>query len=164
MKQKMLFVVALCGALVVMFGAPSTFAESLPGKNTAFFQTDALATIPAMSSDTFTATILKGKPKRVLTLTTTMFAKAPAMNEVYAWVNGVQMRGGIDVNTYVLDSTGDYHNNTAMWWLDLDEAEAANPGVFKGQPLSVDLEIWNLEMLMDDLYVYVTMTARMEKK
>jgi len=162
MKQK-LCVAALAGVLVVTFAAPSTFAESLSGKNTAFFQTDALAIIPGDSSETFSATILKGKPKRVLTLTATMLADAMPPNQVQAWVNGVQMSGcGTGVNTCFLDVTSIYHNNTAMWWLDLDEAEAANPGVFKGQPLSVDLEIWNGAPF--DLYVYVTMTARMEKK
>jgi hypothetical protein len=49
------------------------------------------------------------------------------------------------------------------WWLDLDVAEAANPGVFIGMPLSVEL-VGGEGFAAFQSHGKVTMSVRLQKK
>ena len=51
---------------------------------------------------------------------------------------------------------------TVPFWLDLDAAEAANPGVFIGKPLNIEL-LGGAFSSPDGIY-HATLSARMEKK
>ena len=62
------------------------------------------------------------------------------MEDLRTTVNGVEMEPGSPNPNFVLQGCGSIPCTlTGTWWLDLDAAELANPGVFINQPLTVTL-------------------------
>ena len=107
---------------------------------------------PIVSGVATTASIAKGKAKRILV------AQARVLTEIFlagleicdmSYVlkaNGVTMAGASAFATHARGTcqcesgcTGCTLSSVA--YLDLDAAEAANPGVFKNQPIDVTLEL-----------------------
>jgi len=172
--KKRLLTATLCGTLTIVLAAPPAFSQvsTSPGKNAAFYSSQHLVSIDPPAEQTFAVTIAKGRPKRVVTLTATVNYQGRGgfpdpRPYLRAWVNGVRMTGAFAPN-YFADYWGekDYPGfisfRTATWWLDLDAAEAANPGQFKNQPLTVELDVGDEGF--DGFNASVTMSARMEKK
>ena len=84
-----------------------------------------------------TVVISKGKAKQVLEIQATITVNASAsLPSVYLGfvVNGVWVTPGFPDSQ--CNPAGGYRCAiTATYWLDIDTAEAANPGLFVGQPL-----------------------------
>ena len=142
--------VHLCSLVAVMvFGIPQ------PGwaqKTTAVDSVEFVASMPATAT-VATATIEKGKPKRFLVANAT----AVSVDSIspgdtctiyfYLAANGVPF-DNISIQATHAETTCDCANGgafcigcmaSATATLDLDAAEAANPGMFKKQPIDVDL-------------------------
>jgi len=162
-----LFLVAtvLAGAV----SAPPAFADASasPGKNAAYasangFVADA-AFDPAVS-----VTLEKGKRKRVLEVfgSVTDFdggadlALVPRVNGLSV-MEPMRLPAAVTLQAGNLCDAGNACTASSEWWLDLDAAEAANPGVFVGQPLVV-------ELLVSSPFVGetvdVSLRARLQKK
>ncbi len=66
----------------------------------------------------------------------------PARPSIRPTVNGVDMElingAGLGVD-FSQECGTTFCTLTGMWWLDLDAAEAAHPGMFKGRPLNIAL-------------------------
>jgi hypothetical protein len=120
-----------------------------PGKNSAFEASTGNPLVVYGSQ--LTATIAKGKKKTVLAI------EAGYTDGPYSPVGGVRALGmGVTVNGIAVqpnpaspeqhvidcgltDSPPATCTLVGTFWLDIDAAELANPGVFVGQPLSVVL-------------------------
>lgn len=124
------------------------FADALvsPGKTTAYASASGLtfaptpATVPAAAVQ-----IAKGKKKRALEIDITAIVQSVAAGQtiqVRPLVNGLAIEplGGVQAehgcDTGVINCTAQ-----GSFWLDLDAAEAANPGQFANQPLNIETEV-----------------------
>ena len=90
------------------------------------------------------AQIQKGKSKNVLAMEATVWASTQRSTEFVRTllldVNGVSPLPQNIVYTHCQAGVSTYGCPlTGTWWLDLDAAEAANPGQFIGKPLTVTL-------------------------
>jgi len=144
--------VKICSAALValfMLGLlgvrPTRAASTGPGKKSAFESSDFSGggDIPAGVSPLLTATIVKGKKKNVLVVEA-MLSTGASSSSSYLYlrtdVNGYEIEPLSGGSSEVLtDCNGTPCTLTAAWWLDLDAAEAAHPGVFINQPLTVTL-------------------------
>lgn len=110
-------------------------AISSPGKTTAAVsQSGVLNTAPTLSVQ-----IVKGKKKRLLIVTGTVstFASAGTISAEVV-VNGISLEpieGG--TNVVAQRCAGAACSLEGTWWLDVDAAESANPGMFYNVPLDV---------------------------
>lgn len=129
---------------LLLLGSPvgSAYADGTtsPGKNSAFASVSFMM-LPAYSSPLLTATIEKGKKKTVLEIVTTLSATpaAPVTLASNVTVNGIQAQPGLW--TVAQDCSANAALGcqlTDVRWIDVDAAEAANPGMFVGQPLVVN--------------------------
>ena len=136
-------------ALVVLFmlgvlGATAHAASTSPGKFSAFESSDFGGTgeIPTGANPLLTATIAKGKKKYVLVVEATL-STGLSLSSSYLYlrtdVNGWEIEPLGDGSSEVLTDCNGPCTLTASWWLDLDVAEAAQPGLFINQPLTVTL-------------------------
>ena len=105
------------------------------------------------------ATIAKGKSKTVLEVDVVATDTTGANPGVVAQVA---------VNSVAAEPTSNQiaDCNTvctlaSQWWLDLDAAEAAHPGMFKGQPLVITVRIFSFSATST---ADISLRARMEKK
>jgi len=111
----------------------------------------------------------KGKAKHVLAIEAILRTGGGANADtlcLQALVNGVAVEpltGGLFAILSACPAQTDC-TLTATFWLDLDAAEAANPGVFVGQPLKIDLQGGDFKADGGGAVFVSTMTARMEKK
>jgi hypothetical protein len=150
--------------LAVVLGAATAFADATtsPGKNSVYVSK--LGAPISNAGANVSATIAKGKSKTVLevdVVVTDTTGSDPAVGASVT-VNGVaaaEPSSGVlqvaDCNSGFICTLG------SQWWLDLDAAEAAHPGMFKGQPLVVSADIFsNTATSMAD----ISLRARMEKK
>jgi len=159
--------------LTVLLGAPwvGLAEDTSPGKNSVYASDSSTAGLPGSCGNELLAGIIeKGKPKRVIAIEATLnTALSSNLDDLClkAEVNGVQAQpfsSPTFFGTRASCNAGETCSLAASFWLDLDAAEAANPGVFKKQPLNIRL------LGGDDLnngsgaFYAVTMTARMEKK
>jgi hypothetical protein len=143
------------------------FADALvsPGKTTAYASASGVsfgptpAAVPAVAVQ-----ILKGKKKRALEIDLTAIVPSVAAEQtiqVRPLVNGLAIEplGGIQAehgcDTGVINCTAQ-----GTFWLDLDTAEATNPGVFANQPLNVETEVLTGSVTSGS----VSVRARMVKK
>jgi hypothetical protein len=139
---------------VSTFGVASAASVS-PGKNSAFASTTGPLTY---FTPTSTATITKGRRNTVLAIEATLsdgasFPTASAMRVlgILVRVNGfVAMPNPFANYQYYTDCgfDGDVDpvacSVTGTFWFDIDAAELANPGMFVGQPLNVELTAGDL--------------------
>jgi hypothetical protein len=137
--------ISLLAAAVLLVGSPG-FAQitTSPGK-TAVFSRDFLGMLPTASASILSAQIVKGKSKSVVRLDATVryeveVGSPPGCDlDLRPQVNGTDM--GVDIRFPIFgDGTAsDLLVANGSWWLDLDAAEAANPGSFKNKPLNIEL-------------------------
>jgi hypothetical protein len=163
--------VAIAALVIAPVGPNQAFGASTgPGKKSAFESSDfnGFGDIPAGVSPLLTATIVKGKKKNVLVVEATLSTgSSPSSSYLYLRtdVNGweIEPLDGGGSSQVLTDCNGTPCTLTAAWWLDLDAAEAAHPGVFIGQPLTVTLR--GGEGSPSPQYDgKVTMSVRLEKK
>ncbi len=135
------------GFLAVVTSTQGFAASTSPGKNLAFESSDfnGDGDIPQSVTTLLTATIVKGKKKHVLMVEATL-STGSSLCSSYLYmrteVNGVlpmEPRGGGGHDEVLQPCNSGPATLTGTWWLDLDAAEAAHPGVFIGQPLTVKL-------------------------
>ena len=167
--------VKICSAALValfmlgLLGArPTRAASTGPGKKSAFESSDfGIGDIPQAVATLLTATIAKGKKKNVLVVEATLSSGASSISSYLilgTTVNGVEMEPGYPNPNFVLQSCGGgLCTLTGTWWLDLDAAELANPGVFINQPLTVTLRGGEASAAPQS-DGRVTMSVRLQKK
>jgi hypothetical protein len=162
-----IFVAAAALGLPLMASSSNALESTSPGKSSVYAQENFVGLSDAGFLQELGATISKGKPKRVLAVEVSVqfdgqhFADIlPSMTVV---VNGVGMIGGDGGVVTEECAAGRQCVLVGTWWLDLDVAEAANPGLFNKVPLDVGV------LMKDDNGLGlgaggITLTARMEKK
>jgi hypothetical protein len=147
MLHRHVFALAVAFATVWLPGS-SPAASTSPGKTGVYASTTA-AVIFGSPATVLTATIEKGKKKRVVEVevASTVTASPPGAGAliVTATVNGLPILEPTNAGSTV--STGAACLNpptgcsvTAQYWLDLDAVEAAHPGVFVKQPLNIAVQ------------------------
>jgi hypothetical protein len=174
MKLRIGWSVPLCIAACLSL-APLAWADATtsPGKNSVFVSAGNL-TLPPQRVDAILAkaTITKGRKDTVIAVEA-MVSKVgstgfPVSVIIFPMINGVPVEpvrgdGIAEVNCPAATSRADYCSTTGTWWLDIDAAEAANPGMFIGKPLAIELE--GAESTGNgDSGEIATLTARVQKK
>jgi hypothetical protein len=137
------------GTLALLSGT-SAVADSTtsPGKSAAYSSVNGVTLstgFPVMTS----VTIEKGKKKRVLEVTIMALNNDSTAGSlgVRPVVNGQLMMeplaGGSTSKAVSTTCNPSYINCTVVgdWWLDLDQAEAAFPGLFINAPLTIDATV-----------------------
>ncbi len=135
------------GLCLVLITADGHAASTSPGKKSAF---ESLSAIPMpVYPAPLTATIAKGQKKTVLAIAATLRDSGPPGRclGLQVSVNSVLAESGpaSAMPITVTDCGGcggaaeSFCSVTGTWWLDVDAAETANPGMFVGQPLSITL-------------------------
>ena len=163
------FMMKICSAgavalfmLGVLVTKPARAASTSPGKNSAFESSDfgGFGDIPTQAVTLLTASIVKGKKKSVLVVEATLSAGGGVSGTLALAVdvNGVEA----EPHNFVSQGCSGACAVTGTWWLDLDAAELANPGVFIKQPLTVTLKGGDGGSPESD--GKVTMSVRMQKK
>jgi hypothetical protein len=152
---------ALLGVIALAPPSARGSASSSPGKNAAAASLDGvnLKTFPTVSVQ-----ILKGKKKRLLIVTGMFSGYAAAQQSINL---GLRVNG-IDIEPYdtnnsriITDFCVGFCTLSGTWWLDLDAAEAAHPGMFNNVPLDVQLRT---DSHITDVTGKISVTATMEKK
>jgi hypothetical protein len=120
--------------------------------------------LPAAPATLLTATIAKGKKNRVLAIEATLGTDVGAAGviEMRPLVNDVAVEGPI-VSVSCQPSLL-HCSMSGTWWVDIDAAEAANPGVFVKQPLVVRLVGGYLVGSDPDISATATLSVRVESK
>jgi len=145
-----------------MFVAASGSAQTnSPGPNSAHITTAAF-TVPGPGEQVVASvTIAKGRPKRVLEVDALLEVYNPADSAVYVLLraNGVLLFG----NDAAQDCNGMVACEVVVpGWMDLDAVEAANPGIFIGQPILVEMIAGNSSATVPS--ATATVRARLQKK
>jgi hypothetical protein len=142
---------------------PGFAASTSPGKSSAF-ESGSVSPLGSGFPTLLTATLAKGKKKKVLAIEASLVTGSGAVGilELRANVNGVAVEGG-EVNQSCIASVP-HCTLVATWWLDVDVAEAANPGMFVKQALAVELEGGVQAGGDSDIAASVTLSVRMESK
>lgn len=154
----------LAGVLVAGVTSHATAADvsTSPGR-AAFFETRHLADV-LMYAVPIDGQIAKGRSRKVLTIDASaksFIVSGPTQVNLglQAQVNGVTLPVVFSTNCAI----GNACSTVGQWIVDLDQAEAANPGVFVGRPLDVHVTAtdgFNRTATSLDL----AMTAHMESK
>jgi len=140
-----------------------------PGRNSVHVSTIGVA-VP-FHSDTLllTGTIEKGKRGRVVTLQAMLSSIAPGEDaNMRPVINGVSFETTDDIGNGSSAGTDCAASGVfacslnGSWWIDLDAAEAANPGEFIGKPLVIELRGGTNHL--GGIGISANMSARMEKK
>jgi hypothetical protein len=132
-----------------------------PGKQSAYMATPAF-TVPGDGEKVVaTVTILQPRKGDVLEADATLNVYFPADSVMYVVLraNGIPLYGA--------DAGQDCHGQVAcsivaVGWLDLDDAEAAHPGVFRGKPLVVEMTAGNARVTVPS--ATASLRARLQSK
>ena len=170
-----------CAAALLVFavigaGFPAAVradASTSPGTNSVHASTIGVPLPPFLTVAVLTplvsGTIAKGKPHRVLVVEGMIAAIGPGENAyTKPQVNGIDFEPTDDVGTGLAASVNCASTATlactatGTWWIDLDAAEAAHPGMFYGKPLNIVLG--GFTNLNHGISVAAVMNARLEKK
>jgi hypothetical protein len=162
---------ALAIGAIVLAGSITASAQTQkttsPGRNGFHASINAVAVPASTEATLLSGVITRGRAGRVLVVEAFVGSVAPGENGAFRpRVNGVFLEPTDDLGngnamsincptTATFGCTGNGH-----WWLDLDAAEAANPGDFLNVPLTVDL----LGGGATPLGVVANLSARLEKK
>ena len=157
---------AVAAILVLTVTSPGLAQSTSPGKN-AVFVASPFGPLPLATATLLSGTIVKGRAKRVLAIEgmfTTGFG--PAVGDVVLLGARVDTISGtlavVPPDAGFRCTFGQQCTLTGTFWLDLDEAEANNPGTVVGKPLTVRLVggVVGMPPENGDL----TMTVRLQKK
>jgi hypothetical protein len=156
--------VAAWAVLAVVLSAATVSADATtsPGKNSVYVSQLA-ASIDSAGTHAIAGSIAKGKSKTVLEVdvVVTDITGTNAAVGARVIVNGVLAEPS-DGNSQVADcNSGIFCTLASQWWLDLDAAEAAHPGMFKGKQLVVIGDIFSNAATST---ANISLRARMEKK
>jgi hypothetical protein len=130
----------LIALLFLALASPGLAQNTSPGRNAVAAATFVLDVEPPGGAAVLTATLTRGRAKRLLMIDATMvmnddgpvvMSLGPLVNGVGAWPNAAAI-GHCGAAEFACTVTG-------HWWLDLDATEIENPGAFIGQPLTVQL-------------------------
>jgi hypothetical protein len=162
--MRRLVTLALAAVVATLGSVPSAADSTSPGKESAF---ESASITPLPVGDTgvlLTASLVKGKKKRVLAIHATLATNTGAMGVLHLLpnVNGVAVQG--TTLNEPCDPSLAHCTVSGSWWLDLDAAEAANPDVFVGEPLAIELVGGLLAGGDSDASGTVTMSVQMLKK
>jgi len=170
------FAVALLSIVLASASLPPSAhadASTSPGINGVHASTVGVALPPYLTVVVLTplvnGTIAKGKPHRVLVVDGAITAIGPGENAyTKPQVNGIDLEPTDDVGNGLAagvncPSTATLACSAAgTWWIDLDAAEAAHPGMFYGKPLQIVLNGFTDSNTGGS--VAAVMNARLEKK
>ena len=162
MQRRALIVPATALLILALAAVETRAASTSPGRYSAF-ESATVNPIPVPPATLLTATIAKGKKKNVIAVEAMLTASnGPALKfTIRPTVNGVAMEpGGAAAQAGCSASVP--CTATGTWWLDLDAAELANPGIFVGRLLTITL--LGGEESGASIDGHVTMTVRMERK
>ena len=168
--QARMAVAALLVAGVCIDVDSASAANTSPGKKSAFASSDfgGFGDIPGAGPPLLTATIEKGKKRHVLTVEATLTSGVdlvPGGLTFGVVVNGFDAEPHtVCCGPFYTQACGTACTHTGSWWLDLDAAEAAHPGVYIGQPLTIQLLGGEIPTNAPQGTGAVTMSVRMEKK
>jgi hypothetical protein len=117
---------------------PAALADVSPGKNSAFASIVEQTPLPGYGGALVSASLQKGRSKRVLSIHGTLSVRGAgaAVIGILPRVNGVSAepaRITTDCASHAECSV------TGSWYFDVDAAETANPEMFVGEPLLVEL-------------------------
>lgn len=142
---------------------PGFAASTSPGKSSAF-ESGTISPLGSGLPTLLTATIAKGKKKKVLAIEASLVTSSGALGtlELAVEVNGVAPEGQA-VNQPCAVAT-QHCTAVGTWWLDIDAAEAANPGAFVKQPLEVTLKGGVQAGGDSDIQAGATLSVRVESK
>jgi len=164
--------IAACFFLAPLAWAAGTTS---PGSNSVFVSASNL-TLLTGSTSLLTGTITKGKRKTVVAvegmLTGIGSSAGPRVEEIWPTINGIVVEPKFkstpdpdtaQVNCPTITSSSGFCTTTGTWWLDIDAAEAANPGMFIGKALNITLMGAEVKGNGDN-GLEATLTARVQKK
>jgi hypothetical protein len=159
--------IAVAGLALGVWGAPSAWgdADTSPGKHTVY-KSQSGVSVGTTFSQLVTATIEKGKKKRVLEVDVTLIDSGNAATSIGVGplINGLALVMEPNATHVQLNDCPSAGLNrctaTGQFWLDLDAAETAHPGVFINQPLVI--ELWGLGDV--PFTGIASLRARLEKK
>jgi hypothetical protein len=148
-----------------------------PGKNSVFLSASGLSLQSGLqTASLLTATINKGKKKTVVAvegmLTDIGQTSGPRTEHIWTEINGIGIEpetsnvsyvAQVNCPTITISPFSGLCTVTGTWWLDIDAAEAAHPGMFVGQPLNITLMGQELTG-NGDVGLVATLTARVQKK
>ena len=145
---RMLSVAAFVGVLAVpSWAAPVSSCPApctKPPKAALFVAEPSGALDVNCNTAPLTGTIAAGKKKTVLRLDATVSVNNDPSTEgcyVSAYVNGISLNPVINSGSNSMDTAlGARCTITGTYWLDMDSAEMASPGMFIGQPLVIEVD------------------------
>jgi len=139
LKTNTMRMIAVSIVAVIATSAPA--ATTSPGKSSVSASGFGVTLPDGVTGEAVlvSGTILKGKAKQVVVIEG---ALATYFQSIFpflrAKVNGVVAEGAV-VAADCKNTSSTRCSVAGVWWLDLDAAETANPGVFIGQPLTIEL-------------------------
>ena len=154
MKRSVIVLLAIAFCLP-LWEAPAAAATASPGKNSAYASTG--LALPGVPAAILTATITKGKKKRVLVVDAMISGICEPFGRVLAYV---------EVNGIRMEPTGDAYEDCnvrctlgGQWWIDLD----ANPSLIN---VPLDVELFGALTFGGGFFniFQASMSVRMEKK
>ncbi len=155
--MKKLALVATAAALIAAWSVPADAQVAFDGKKTSFHTATAIPLPATPGAAVLVGTIAKGKKKNVLEInvmvTSELFAPfAPWTLNAFIDVNGIAADPttgtppfgavqdcGSDLFSGPFGSIAEGCTVSGTWLIDIDAAEAANPGLFVKAPLVVTL-------------------------
>jgi hypothetical protein len=158
-------------AALCLTWATSTLADGTtsPGTNSVFVSASGLSLpVGGMPTTLLSGQIKKGKTKTVLAIEAMLTKIATGAQSgvvaIHPTVNGFAVEpssGGVTFPAKA-DCSG-VCLMTGTWWIDIDAAETAHPGMFVNQPLNVVL-VGVESTAISDSALAATLTARLQKK
>lgn len=158
----------LCMAALLLAAPGLASAEFTgPGKTTAYASSNSPVGGLASGAPSPVAalSIVQGKSKRVLDIAATMFVQSGAAvgPVLTVEVNGFDVEPTAGAVTGIGELCSGSCTVSGNWWLDLDKAEIAHPGLYLGQELQVVLRAYD-GLSGGGQNFTATLSAKMEKK
>jgi hypothetical protein len=144
-QMRVNFAVGIVLAIWLAFGPPLVSAQTVntsPASRKAVALSSTSFSIPnnPASAPTFTVTIQKAQKKSLILLQVSLVAhaNADATFVLVGRANGIDMEPMGAIPHHCATPTGDC-TISANWWLDVEAADAAHPGLFVNQPVSISV-------------------------
>lgn len=147
----MTWIATICVLTIVSATLALADGTTSPGKQSAYASVSSVVFTGAFASAA-SVTIERGKKKRVLEVTIMAADESDVATAVAVrpLVNGLAIMephasSGFDTSAPAVNEAcnapSGFCTVVGHWWLDLDAAEVANPGLFINQPLNVDAQV-----------------------